>query len=65
MYKVKFYMKSKNIIEVNLKELNKTKVAGVVTRLSWTNATKEKQLDFIDIDEIEAIVVDEYTKARD
>lgn len=61
MYLVKLYMKSTNVIEFKTKELTK-KVNGFgkLTGLFWEDASKDKQLTYIgDLEDIEAIVVDE------
>ena len=60
MYLAKIYTKGGNVIEVNLKDLTETKNGlGQLTKLKWANETKEKQLVHLDLDSIEAIVVDE------
>ena len=59
MYLIKVYMKSRNIIEFKTKELTKTENGlGQLTGLEWVHSSKDKQLSYINLEGVEAIVVD-------
>lgn len=60
MFLVKVYMKSTNIIEFKTNDLTKTKNGyGQLVGLEWDQVSKDKKLSYINLSNIEAIVVDE------
>ena len=60
MYKVKFYLKSGNIVEVFLKNFEWETKGGEFKRLKWANFAENEiadpKLDMIAVDQLEAIV---------
>lgn len=61
MFLVKLYMKSTNVIEfkTNKLEIKTNKLTGTLELMSWDCADKDKRLGYVDISQIEAIVVNE------
>lgn len=61
MYLVRLYMRSTNVIEFKTNNLEKTTstLTGGIVKLEWDYASKDKGLRYVDISQIEAIVVDE------
>lgn len=61
MFLVRLYMKSTNVIEfkTNKLETETDKLTGALVGITYNYADKDKRLGYIDISQIEAIVVDE------
>lgn len=61
MFLVKLYMKSRNVIEfkTNKLETETNKLTGALVGMTYNYADKDKRLSYVDISQIEAIVVDE------
>ena len=60
MFLVKLYMKSRNVIEFKTNKLKKTtsELTGQLMEITYDYADKDKRLSYVDVSQIEAIVVD-------